>query len=187
MCMSDTTHPDTYRVEGEGTMHERDVIDRSAKHGARSGERSDEEERMEHDETVVGQTTFNPEEGDDVERWKELADRHHERYSHTKNSRRQREHVYDAKLVASQLEFTDYQTEELVRRLTSVDQTNLGPQPSYEALILSLATLIANHDGRWLRRNDDDVGDDCAETFEKLRKEFDVRRGTIRRLRKRLR
>jgi hypothetical protein len=184
--MSDTTHPDTYRVEGEGTMHERDVIDRSAKHGARSGERSDEEERMEHDDTVVGQTTFNPEEGDDVERWKELADRHHERYSHTKNSRRQREHVYDAKLVASQLEFTDYQTEELVRRLTSVDFDEHGTY-TYEAVILALSTLVANRDGRWLRRNDDDVGDDLAATFEKLRREFDVRRGTIRRLRKRLR
>jgi hypothetical protein len=178
-------HPDQYRAEGDGTIHERDVIDRSSGNGATEGDRDEQDGAVEYDETAVGQTTFDPAEADDSDRFEELLDRHHERYSHGRSSKRQRDHVYDARTVASQLEFTDYQTTELVRRVQNVDHDELGSY-TYEDVILTMASLVANEDGRWIQRDDNDVGDPLASTFEDIRIRFDVRGSAIRQLRKRL-
>jgi hypothetical protein len=177
-------HPDQYRAEGDGTMHERDVIDRSSGNGASEGDRDEQDGAVEYDDTAVGQTTFDPAEADDSDRFEELLDRHHERYSHHPSSRRGRDHVYDARTVASQLEFTDYQTQELIRRVKKADleEGSYG----YEEAILAIATLVANEDGRWIRRDDGDVGDPLASTFDDIRIRFGVRRSAIRQLRKRL-
>jgi len=179
-------HPDQYRAEGDGTVHERDVIDRSSGNGASGGDRDEQDGAVEYDDTAVGQTTFDPAEADDSDRFEELLDRHHERYNYSGSEKRNRDHVYDARTVASQLEFTDYQTKELIRRVQNVDHDTLGSY-TYEDVILAVVSLVANEDGRWIQRDDTDVGDPLASTFEDIRIRFDVRPSAIRQLRKRLR
>jgi len=179
-------HDEQFRPNGNGTRHERDPIDRTAESSAMDADVVEADQDIDNVTAKAGQTTFEPEDADNTQRFEQLLERNQGKYDWSGSEELWRNMQFDARLVASRLNFTDYQKKELLRRLWNTDFLDLG-SPRYEAVVIAHTSLIANEDGRWIQNMDVQVGDPDAGKFHGIREDFGVSQDRLRQLRKKLR
>lgn len=164
-------------------------VDRSPGSGSRSEhEDRDDDGAREHDGRSKTRTGFDAREvrdddiierfGETYRRWEWLNHLHEGQQSRGYESNRRRADARRAaKTYMSRLELTEPQRERVLGILSGLETLNFGDKP-YELTVLSLITLVANEDGRWIRDERD---------YRQILKNLDGSPQGIRKLRTELR
>lgn len=113
----------------------------------------DENAPQEHDGRAKTRTGFDPRDSDDPEKWKRLGAYQEGRWGHESHYPDQGRAVDQRRFVSmfsSQLDLTPYQTAQSLEISADLNFGHMAHYPT-ETIVLSIITLVANADGRWIR------------------------------------
>lgn len=137
--------PEVDRSEGSAERYH--TFDRSVEWE----DRVERDAPVEHDGRAETRTGFDPREADDSHRWQRL-NRLHDGKGSGKTGINRANRKRKARTLSSKLELTPHQVERSLYVIEDVGRLDRGfAHYSLETILLSVISLVANEDGRWIR------------------------------------